>query len=134
MKDVIVNLLQSIDQQRLSFQVSSLQIDNQLHATQYPVILSFDHDSRSNSFGLEDDDQDKCGDLHIHSQSSCESVICLTISKWRKKDMPLISFEYIIFRYELLAPFALCESSRGKNTSPPAALACYRASVHTSFD
>ncbi|KAK4756247.1 hypothetical protein SAY87_006374 [Trapa incisa] len=98
LRGVIVNLLQNMDQQKLSCQVSSLQIDNQLPATQYPVILSFDRDSRSNSFDLEDGDQNKCWDVHIHPQSSCESVICLSMSKWRKKDMPVISFEYIIFR------------------------------------
>ncbi|XP_031373509.1 uncharacterized protein LOC116188354 isoform X3 [Punica granatum] len=97
-KGMTVDLLQSMDQQKLSFQVSSLQIDNQLHTTQYPVILSFDHDSRSKSYGLKDGGQNKCEDLQIHSHSSCESVICLAVSKWRKKDVPVISFEYIIFR------------------------------------
>lgn len=102
---MFINLLQSMDQQKLSFRLFSLQIDNQLHATQYPVILSFDHVSRSNSYGLEDGDQDKYEDLQIHSHNSCESVIFLAMSKWRKKDVPFISFEYIMFRYELLASF-----------------------------
>ncbi|KAG2700491.1 hypothetical protein I3760_06G000100 [Carya illinoinensis] len=78
-KNLTVELLQSLDQQKLSCQISSLQIDNQLRTTPYPVILSFDREP-------------------LASENSCEPVFYLAVSKWRKKDISLVSFEYISLR------------------------------------
>ncbi|EXB26144.1 Putative vacuolar protein sorting-associated protein 13C [Morus notabilis] len=47
-QNIRVVLLQSLDQQKLSFQISSLQIDNQLRSSPYPVLLSFDRECKSN--------------------------------------------------------------------------------------
>lgn len=82
-KNLTVELLQSLDQQKLSCQISSLQIDNQLRTTPYPVILSFDREP-------------------LASENSCEPVFYLAVSKWRKKDISLVSFEYISLRLHFL--------------------------------
>lgn len=82
-KNLTVELLQSLDQQKLSCQISSLQIDNQLRTTSYPVILSFDREP-------------------LASENSCEPVFYLAVSKWRKKDISLVSFEYISLRSHFL--------------------------------
>ncbi|KAK7315042.1 hypothetical protein VNO77_33574 [Canavalia gladiata] len=92
-KDIQVNLLQSLDRQCLSLLISFLQIDNQLRSTPYPVILSFDSGYRSCQVNtMKSRDDVIC--------SSSVPVFCLEISKWRKKDISFISFEYIKLRIE----------------------------------
>ncbi|OVA10906.1 Vacuolar protein sorting-associated protein 13 domain [Macleaya cordata] len=103
-----IDILQSVDQQKFSFQISSLQIDNQLHNTPYPVILSFDHDNRSNSTGQmkNKDGSSKMNEnaMQAASDSSREPIFCLAAAKWRNKETSLVSFEYISLR---LAPLHL---------------------------
>ncbi|XP_026401188.1 uncharacterized protein LOC113297020 isoform X1 [Papaver somniferum] len=105
-KDTKIDILQSVDQQNFSFQMSSLQIDNQLHNTPYPVILSFDRDYGSNSTGWikNKDIKDENGAQASTPDSSCEPIFYLAAAKWRNKDISLVSFEYISLR---LAPLHL---------------------------
>lgn len=95
-----IDLLQSMDHQKLSCRISSLQIDNQLHSTPYPVILSFNSDYRSNQVGqiMKDDGKAEKG-LPISSDSSFQPVFYLAVALWRKKDVSLVSFEYINLRF-----------------------------------
>ncbi|ESR43047.1 hypothetical protein CICLE_v100108862mg, partial [Citrus x clementina] len=100
-KNITFDLLQSVDQQKLSFQISYLQIDNQLHRTPYPVILSFNHETRNNPAGHRTKDggqKSKSEMLHVTSDISCEPVFYLSLAKWRKKDVALVSFEQISLR------------------------------------
>ncbi|XVE86346.1 hypothetical protein DITRI_Ditri18aG0027900 [Diplodiscus trichospermus] len=101
-KNIKLDLLQSIDHQKLSCQISSLQIDNQLHNTPYPVILSFNSDYGSNQVGqITKDNVPKVKaekGLPFSSDSSFEPVFYLAVAKWRKKDASLVSFEYITLR------------------------------------
>ncbi|KAM1717129.1 hypothetical protein COP2_025269 [Malus domestica] len=101
-KNITIDLVQSLDQQKLSLQITSLQIDNQLRSTPYPVILSFDHDYKSNPIGhvIKDDVMKPISErlLQRTSHSSFEPVFYLAVSKWRKKDVSLVSFEYISLR------------------------------------
>ncbi|KAJ8450353.1 hypothetical protein Cgig2_004810 [Carnegiea gigantea] len=93
-KGIKVDLFQSMEQQRFSFQISSLQIDNQLRGTPYPVILSFDEDYKSS---LVNHIRNKDGGtitrfesmLPYASGSSCKPVFCLLASKWKNKEMML---------------------------------------------
>ncbi|MCL7024846.1 hypothetical protein MKW94_022445 [Papaver nudicaule] len=109
-KDTKIDILQSVDQQNFSFQISSLQIDNQLHNTPYPVILSFDRDYGSNSTGwIKNKDRsskikEENGAQASTSDISCEPIFYLAAAKWRNKDISLVSFEYISLR---LAPLHL---------------------------
>ncbi|XP_027357140.1 uncharacterized protein LOC113866515 [Abrus precatorius] len=102
-KDVQMNLLQSSDRQCLSLVISFIQIDNQLRSTPYPVIMSFDSGYRSchdDSMKSRDDvTRTRIEKLNQMSSSSVP-VFCLEISKWRKKDISFISFEYIKLRVE----------------------------------
>ncbi|KAI8535314.1 hypothetical protein RHMOL_Rhmol10G0164400 [Rhododendron molle] len=108
-KNTRINLLQSLDQQKFSFQISSFQIDNQLPSTPYPVILCFDREYRSNPVG-----QTRTRDDHIKSESEnlvqftsdslYEPAFWLAAAKWRNRDVSLASFEYISLR---LADFHL---------------------------
>jgi hypothetical protein len=101
-KNLTIDLLQSLDQQKLSFQIFSLQIDNQLRTTPYPVILSFDHEYRYTS-ASQIRTKDKSAKTRKERflpafDNSCEPVFYLAVSKWRKKDISLVSFEYISLR------------------------------------
>lgn len=98
-KNIKLDLLQSLDQQKLSFQVTSLQIDNQLRSSQYPVMLSFDHEYKGNTTDHKDDCR-KTSErvLQRTLDISYEPAFCLAVSKWRKKDISLVSFEYISLR------------------------------------
>ncbi|XP_027919445.1 uncharacterized protein LOC114177994 isoform X3 [Vigna unguiculata] len=102
-RDVQMNLLQSLDRQCLSLLISSLQIDNQLRFTPYPVLLSFDGGYRSgqvdNFKSREDGTRTRIENLSQMSSSSVP-VLCLEISKWRKKDISFISYEYVKLRIE----------------------------------
>lgn len=112
LKNLTIDLLQSLDQQKLSIQISSLQIDNQLRTTPYPVMLSFDHEYRYSS-ASQIRTKDKSAKtrserfLPMASDNSCEPVFYLAVSKWRKKDISLVSFEYISLRclFSVISPF-----------------------------
>ncbi|PSS01845.1 Vacuolar protein sorting-associated protein like [Actinidia chinensis var. chinensis] len=102
-KNTRIDLLQSLDQQKFFFQVSSFQIDNQLPRTPYPVILSFDCEHRGNPLGQtrnQDDNTKTNGEslVQITSENLCEPVFCLAAAKWRNRDVSLVSFEYISLR------------------------------------
>ncbi|KAI4331783.1 hypothetical protein L6164_016738 [Bauhinia variegata] len=104
MKGIQIDLLQSLDRQSLSLQILFLQIDNQLRTTSYPVMLSFDSEYRSyqvDNVIIKDDVSrtqiEKRNQMNF-CDSSCDPVFCLAVSKWRKKDISFISFEYIRLR------------------------------------
>jgi len=103
-----MNLLQSLDRQCLSLMISFLQIDNQLRFTPYPVLLSFDGGYRSGQVDnlKSRDDVTRTKNLSQMSSSSVP-VLCLEISKWRKKDISFISYEYVKLRF-LFSNFVAC--------------------------
>ncbi|XP_010251472.1 PREDICTED: uncharacterized protein LOC104593388 isoform X1 [Nelumbo nucifera] len=106
-KDTKIEVLQNVHQQKFSFQISSLQIDNQLHNTPYPVILSMDHVYRGNSSDQlkSKDDSSKIKNanvMHTISESPCGPMLFLAAAKWRNKDISLVSFEYITLRLAAL--------------------------------
>lgn len=88
-----------MDQETFSLQMSSLQIDNQLHSTPYPVILSFEHENRSNTVGQvrsRDDNTRFISESELQiADSLCDPVFTLAAAKWRNTDTSLVSFEYI---------------------------------------
>lgn len=108
--NVVLELSQSVDQQKLSFQISSLQIDNPLHNSSYPVILSFNHDHK----GIPPDWGVKNKKAILLSETvqqvrgnSRDAVVYVGLAKWRKKDVSLVSFEYINIRYDSWSTFSL---------------------------
>lgn len=94
-----IDLARSVDQETFSMQLSSLQIDNQLHSTPYPVILSFEHEIKNNSVSLmrkKDDNTKLYSDSEVEiADGSCDPVFTLAAAKWRNTDTSLVSFEYI---------------------------------------
>uniref|UniRef100_A0A803L717 Intermembrane lipid transfer protein VPS13-like C-terminal domain-containing protein n=1 Tax=Chenopodium quinoa TaxID=63459 RepID=A0A803L717_CHEQI len=102
-KDIRFDFLQSVERQSFSFQILSLQIDNQLRGTPYPVVLSFDEDFKGS---LVSQMRNKDGGAKTKIESmmtyavgiSSEPKLYLAASKWRNKEMMLLSFEYISLR------------------------------------
>lgn len=88
------DFVQSLDQQKLSLQISFLQIDNQLPNTPYPVILSFDHGNK----GKKEDRRKITNVMQIDSDSLPEPVFSLSMAKWRSKNLSLVSLEYVNLR------------------------------------
>ncbi|EPS68891.1 hypothetical protein M569_05875, partial [Genlisea aurea] len=98
-----VNFVQDLYQQQFSLQIAALQIDNQLHATPYPVILSFEHGNngtevnqikvKENSVKLISGNGSK-----LLPTSLDNAVFSLAVSKWRNTDASLVSFETISLR------------------------------------
>ncbi|XP_073129939.1 intermembrane lipid transfer protein VPS13 isoform X2 [Henckelia pumila] len=100
-KNTTVSFVQSLDQQQCSLQIASLQIDNQLHSTPYPVILSFNQGNRSNIVNhlkSKDNITNLIGGKIAQTVSTNEPVLLLTVAKWRNSDATLISFESINLR------------------------------------
>lgn len=99
-KETTVVVMQSLDQQKISFQISSLQIDNQFSDTPYPIMLSFNNEHRGKSTNIVKDKDNK---LRIQNESinssACDStserIFYLAAAKWRNTDTSLVSFKYI---------------------------------------
>lgn len=91
--NVSLDLIQSIDQQSLSFQISSLQIDNQLHSTPYPVVLSFDQEYK-NYIGGKLVSIGESGDSDV-----CQPVFYLNLAKWKNSDSGLVSVQRVNLRF-----------------------------------
>ncbi|KFK27746.1 hypothetical protein AALP_AA8G423700 [Arabis alpina] len=105
--NVVLELNQSVDQQKLSFQISSLQIDNPLHNSSYPVILLFNHNDRGipPDWGIKDNKARFLSEIVQQVRSNThDAVLYIGLAKWRKKDVSLVSFEYINLR---IGEFAL---------------------------
>ncbi|XP_019058238.1 PREDICTED: uncharacterized protein LOC104814962 [Tarenaya hassleriana] len=106
--NVVFDLSQSLDQQKLSFQISSLQIDNPLYNSSYPVILSFNHEQRSipsDWGGIKDTKGRSSGEIVQQTRSKThDAVLYAGLAKWRKKDASLVSLEHIHLR---IADFCL---------------------------
>lgn len=109
--------MQNMDKQKVSFQIQSLQIDNQLFYTQYPIMLSIDHEHKDSllSHQTKNDPKQKVQVENIANgifDSKYESVFHFSAAKWRIKESLLISFEHIYIRYHFfffLSVFLLIE-------------------------
>ncbi|KAL9665135.1 hypothetical protein QQ045_020546 [Rhodiola kirilowii] len=91
--NISMNVVQSINQQNLSFQISSLQIDNQLRTTPYPVVLSFDQEFKNYAGG------NLVTKEHCIGESGdsvfCQPVLYFAMAKWRSNDIGLVSVQRV---------------------------------------
>ncbi|KAL2927751.1 putative vacuolar protein sorting-associated protein 13A [Bienertia sinuspersici] len=102
-KDISVEFLQNLERQSFSLQIESLQIDNQLRGTPYPVVLSFEEDFKgslvSNLRNKDGGTKSKIESMMTYAVGiSSDPKVCLVASKWRNKEMMFVSFEYISLR------------------------------------
>ncbi|MQL85897.1 hypothetical protein Taro_018428, partial [Colocasia esculenta] len=100
-KETKVILVQSSDKQKVSFQISSLQVDNQLPGAPYPILLSFDQDYAHGSSNLRNQDDAFWIQYEDEAPVACdkthESNFSFAASKWRKESS-FVSYEYINMR------------------------------------
>lgn len=96
-RETTVVLMQSSEQQKILLQILSLQIDNQLPDTLYPIIVSFDNDYKGRSLS-HSKNKENWFHIQLDGTSSSEPAFYFSAAKWMKSDVSLISFEYITFR------------------------------------
>ncbi|XP_047313414.1 uncharacterized protein LOC124916706 [Impatiens glandulifera] len=102
-KNITIDILQNLDQQKFSFTIQSLQIDNQLQNSPYPVILSFDRGYRRKPVNKIRHNEESIkmiteGATPNTSEAQCEPALYFSAAKWRNDDNSLVSFEYISLR------------------------------------
>ncbi|XP_074563233.1 LOW QUALITY PROTEIN: uncharacterized protein LOC141819877 [Curcuma longa] len=103
-KETTVVLVQSLDQQKISLKTLSLQIDNQLSDTPYPILLSFDKENRGLATNILRNWENKNSHKESTLNSAVEPVIYFAAARWRNMDKSLVSFEHIDFG---LAPLSI---------------------------
>uniref|UniRef100_A0A1D1Z4D3 Putative vacuolar protein sorting-associated protein 13A n=1 Tax=Anthurium amnicola TaxID=1678845 RepID=A0A1D1Z4D3_9ARAE len=104
-KETKVIIMQSSDKQKISLQIHSLQIDNQLPNAPYPILLSFDHvrqGPQGSSPNLRNQDNVLGTQKEDATPADCdcifESNIYFAACKWRKRESSFVSYEYINLR------------------------------------
>lgn len=101
-KETTVVLMQSLDQQKISLKTLSLQIDNQLPDTPYPILLSFDKENSGLATNILRNWENKNSHKESTLDSAIEPVFYFAAARWRNMDKSLVSFEHIDFGYELV--------------------------------
>ncbi|XP_078445725.1 vacuolar protein sorting-associated protein, putative (DUF1162) isoform X2 [Wolffia australiana] len=96
-KETTLILMQNSEKQKFSFQISSLQIDNQLPDAPFPILLYFSHGRRNTStrdIGNRTA-SNVCGDTH-------DSDLFFAFSRWREESS-FLSFKYLSLRFAPLS-------------------------------
>lgn len=101
-KETTVVLMQSLDQQKISLKTLSLQIDNQLSDTPYPILLSFDKENRGLATNILRNWENKNSHKESTLDSAVEPVFYFAAARWRNMDKSLVSFEHIDVGYEMV--------------------------------
>uniref|UniRef100_A0A0E0AQ59 Uncharacterized protein n=1 Tax=Oryza glumipatula TaxID=40148 RepID=A0A0E0AQ59_9ORYZ len=94
--------MQSLDQQQITIEMQSMQIDNQFSDSPYPVMLSFEGSHKGKNMNFF-----KSRDTKVRSpneNSSPEPILRLAAAKWRSNDAPFVSYQCINMS---IAPFHL---------------------------
>ncbi|KAJ1693233.1 hypothetical protein LUZ63_009931 [Rhynchospora breviuscula] len=94
-KDTKLVFMQSFDRQKVSFKMPSLQIDNQLSETQYPVMLSFDRAFRRGPLSFLRKERKLRLQNERTGADSKSDFFYLAATRWRAKDASLLSFQHI---------------------------------------
>jgi hypothetical protein len=102
-KDMTIVAMQSLDQQRFTVDIQSMQIDNQFSDSPYPVTLSFEeiHKGKSVNFLKGIDTKLKPQNESKSSSSTLEPVLQFAAVKWRTRDASFVSYQRINIRYYL---------------------------------
>lgn len=96
--------MQSLDQQKFTVQIQSMQIDNQFPDSPHPVMLSFEssHKGKSMNFFKGKDKDTKLKSANDILSNTTEPVLQFAAAKWRTRDVSFVSYQYINIRYSLL--------------------------------
>lgn len=94
--------MQSLDQQKISLKIGSIQIDNQYSDSPHPIMLSFDNKYKGRSFFRSKEMQLGLQNGYMNYSSSdttLDPIFYVAASKWRIRDTSLDSYEYINIWY-----------------------------------
>ncbi|KAL6856895.1 hypothetical protein ACP4OV_018277 [Aristida adscensionis] len=96
-KEIAVVAMQSLDQQRFTVELQSMQIDNQFPDSPHPVMLSFEgsHKGKSMNFFRGKDTKLRSPHDSKSLSSSTEPVLRFEAAKWRTRDVSFVSYQYI---------------------------------------
>lgn len=105
-KDMTIVAMQSLDQQRFTIDIQSMQIDNQFSDSPYPVTLSFEggHKGKPVNFLKGIDTKLKPLNESKGSSYTLEPVLQFAAVKWRTRDASFVSYQRINIS---VAPFRL---------------------------
>uniref|UniRef100_A0A0E0LQM8 C2 domain-containing protein n=1 Tax=Oryza punctata TaxID=4537 RepID=A0A0E0LQM8_ORYPU len=101
-RETTIVAMQSLDQQQITIEMQSMQIDNQFSDSPYPVMLSFEGSHKGKNMNFF-----KSRDTKVRSpneNSSPEPILRLAAAKWRSNDAPFVSYQCINMS---IAPFHL---------------------------
>ncbi|VAI88392.1 unnamed protein product [Triticum turgidum subsp. durum] len=104
-KDMTFVAMQSLDQQRITVEIPSMQIDNQFSDSPYPVMLSFEGSHKGKSINFLKSKDIKLKSLNeSRSSNTPEPVLRFAAVKWRTRDTSFLSYQRINIS---VAPFCL---------------------------
>ncbi|KAM3191147.1 hypothetical protein ACQJBY_068843 [Aegilops geniculata] len=104
-KDMTFVAMQSLDQQRITVEIPSMQIDNQFSDSPYPVMLSFEGSHKGKSINFLKSKDTKLKSLNeSRSSNTPEPVLRFAAVKWRTRDTSFLSYQRINIS---VAPFCL---------------------------
>ncbi|PNT66537.1 hypothetical protein BRADI_3g13757v3 [Brachypodium distachyon] len=102
-KDMTIVAMQSLDQQRVTVEIQSMQIDNQFSASPYPVMLSFEGNHKGKSMNILKSKQRSLNESKTSSNTE-QPVLHFAAVKWRTRDASFVSYQCINISVE---PFRL---------------------------
>jgi hypothetical protein len=103
-KEMTIVAMQSLDQQRFTVEVQSMQIDNQFPDSPHPVMLSFEesHKGKSRIFSKSKDTKLRSPNDSKNFFGATEPVLRFVAAKWRTRDVSFVSYQCINIRYYLV--------------------------------
>ncbi|KAJ1266962.1 hypothetical protein BS78_07G020000 [Paspalum vaginatum] len=93
-KDMTIVAMQSLDQQRFTVEIQSMQIDNQFPDSPHPVMLSFEGSQKGKSMNFFKSKDTKLRSAN-DSFNTTEPVLQFGAAKWRTRDVSFISYQCI---------------------------------------
>lgn len=100
-KAVTVVAMQSLDQQRFTVEIQSMQIDNQFPDSPHPVMLSFEGSQKGKSMTFFKSKDTKLKSANDSLSNTTEPVLQFAAAKWRTRDVSFVSYQFINIRYFL---------------------------------
>ncbi|CAO2190040.1 unnamed protein product [Urochloa humidicola] len=94
-KEITIVAMQSLDQQRFTVEIQSMQIDNQFPDSPHPVMLSFEGSQKGKSMNFFKTKDTKLRSASDSPSNTTEPVLRFAAAKWRTEDVSFVSYQCI---------------------------------------
>ncbi|TKW09291.1 hypothetical protein SEVIR_6G085000v4 [Setaria viridis] len=94
-KEMMIVAMQSLDQQRFTVEIQSMQIDNQFPDSPHPVMLSFEGSQKGKSMNFFKSKDTKLRSASDNLSNTTEPVLRFAAAKWRTRDVSFVSYQCI---------------------------------------